>query len=182
MIALSHLLGAAVGGSALGLIVGLIGEALPSWGRLPVLACLAGYALFLAIRVSRGTRLRRHAIRFRRPGIGLRRQVPRRLLERWSAVPTYAVWGALLGLGVMTVIPYSAFLVLGAGQLLAGPFHAAISGAVFGLAREATTLVPLARRATPGQISSVLTRFAKPMSVLNVAVILTAAIALAIRL
>lgn len=168
-VVLAHLAGAAAGGAAFGYLLGLIGQAvLTGAARLVVLICFALYALYLAAQP--------------RKQIGFHRQVPRRWLGRWSAGPTYAAWGALLGLGVATVIPYSAYLVLMSGELIAGPALAALVGAVFGLTREAVTLVPLAAGAAPPEISGTLPRFVKSTAVLNVAVIIGATSLLAVRL
>lgn len=167
-VVLAHLAGAAAGGAAFGYLLGLIGQqVLTGAARLGVVMCFALYALYLAAQPRRQ--------------VGFNRQVPRGLLGRWSAGPTYAVWGALLGLGVATVIPYSAYLVLMSGELVAGPVLAALVGAVFGLTREAVTLVPLAVGAAPAEISGTLPRFAKSTAVLNVAVIIGATSVLAAR-
>jgi Helix-turn-helix domain len=52
----------------------------------------------------------------------------------------YSLWGVLLGCGIATPIYHSVFVVLLGGQLLAGISVGALSGALFGIAREVAAL------------------------------------------
>ena len=80
----------------------------------------------------------------RRPAtLGLHRQVPRKWARIMRPEPCYFLWGALLGCGIATVIPYSAFLVVLATQLTSGVVLGCISGMLFGATRELVALLPL---------------------------------------
>jgi hypothetical protein len=119
-------------------------------------------------------------------GLWSGRVVPSRRcqLERaWSrSLPgpaLYFVWGALLGCGVYTFVPYSAYLVVLAGQLTAGPILGALSGAAFGATREAMAVLAVARARSPERIMGLLPRHRGAARALNRA-LLAAGIVLAV--
>lgn len=58
---------------------------------------------------------------------------------------SFFLWGVMLGTGVLTVIPYSAALVILSAQFTSSVVAAAASGAVLGAARESTVFMPLVR-------------------------------------
>ncbi len=60
-----------------------------------------------------------------------------------AAIPCYFLWGMLLGSGVATIIPYSAFLLILVTQLTSGVVLGSASGAIFGSTRAITALLPL---------------------------------------
>ncbi len=53
-----------------------------------------------------------------------------------SPTRRYSLWGFLLGMGTSTLIPYSSFVLLIGAQLTSGIIVAALSGLVYGVARE----------------------------------------------
>src|SRR5205823_4277081 len=81
----------------------------------------------------------------RRPlRLGLQRQVP-----RWDRTMSprkrFFLWGLLLGSGLTTVIPYSGLVLLVGAQATVGPMLGLVSGAVYGLARELPSVIPVQR-------------------------------------
>jgi hypothetical protein len=70
-------------------------------------------------------------------GVGLSWQVPRgRRLKRLGRNGTMALWGGLLGIGMLTVIPNAVVLLLPASVVAANSATAALlAGVVYGLAR-----------------------------------------------
>lgn len=121
---LLHLSGATVGGAFAGLVIGLAGYAVgASQHRLLAVGGAALVALVLALR---------------RPGrsIGRRCQVPRRWGRGTVDDRTLFAWGALLGSGLLTAVPFSGFLLLPAMEFTAGAIAAGIAGALFGLVRQ----------------------------------------------
>lgn len=134
--AVAHIAGAAVGGALIGLAMATVGSWMPRDARNIIVAAVMGLAIFLAAF---------------RPGsnIGLNRQVPRRW-PTWIPHPVgMFLWGAQLGAGVTTVIPYSAHLaILAVALTLSGDQAAAIVSA-FGLARELPAAIALLDRTAP---------------------------------
>ncbi len=59
-----------------------------------------------------------------------------------TPIVRYFLWGMLLGCGVATVVPYARFAVLLGLQATSGLALGALSGAVYGAAREAVPVVP----------------------------------------
>lgn len=152
-----HIFGAAVGGAATGAVLGFAGDVtgLDRW-PVPVVASAAVLATFLGLR--------------RKGKLGRQCQVPR-VWERTGRQNLVAMgWGALLGCGVATLIPYSAFFLLAGTQLVAGPVWAAAAGAVFGAARQATIVVPTIRSQDPRTIMSLLPKLRDRVARLNTAV------------
>src|SRR4029077_4926449 len=94
-----HVAGAGIGGALIGLVISMVGSWVPREPRNLTVAAVMAVAIFLAAF---------------RPGIsiGLNRQVPRRW-PLWMPRPVgIFLWGAQLGIGVTTVIPYSAHLAI----------------------------------------------------------------------
>jgi hypothetical protein len=75
--------------------------------------------------------------------LGLHCQVPRAWRYTMTPIVRYFLWGVLLGCGVATVVPYASFAVLLGLQATSGLALGALSGAVYGAAREAVPVVPL---------------------------------------
>jgi len=132
-----HVLGATLAGAALGGLLGAVGTllALEQWRP---------WVIGLVALVALGLGLRR-----RPPRLGRQRQVPRRWAPGVSAGRVYLIWGAMLGCGVATPIFHTAFVLLAGAQLTAGVALGAVSGALFGLARQGVALVPVLRRFAP---------------------------------
>src|SRR5262245_31735956 len=130
-VGLLHVFGAVLGGALIGGLLGTGGMllGLSAW-RQVVIGVLALFALW-------------HSLRRRGQGLGLQCQVPRKWARTLLPEPCYFAWGLLLGAGVATVIPYSAYLVLVGMQVTSGVALGAASGALFGGVREALALVPL---------------------------------------
>lgn len=69
--------------------------------------------------------------------------VPRDWPSRFGRPGGYALWGAVLGVGVVSYIPFVSYHVLLVCLLLAGgPADGAILGALYGLGRSAASIVP----------------------------------------
>lgn len=154
-----HVVASALGGAIGGAAVGAIGTALTLERWRPWI--ILGVAL-LALRLG----LRRPA----RP-LGIHRQVPKRWGGTLGDAGAYAAWGALLGLGVATTIPYSAYVLLVGVQLTSGPILGAIAGAAFGAGREGVASMSALRRHTPSEIADRLPRFRQMAVRLNVVMI-----------
>ncbi len=120
-----HILGAAFGGAMLGGFLGWIGSFLPSLQWQPFLIIvLASFALW-------------HALYRGSSHLGRRCQVNRRLKSRIIFIELgYFLWGMQLGCGIITLIPYSSFVLLLGSQLTSGFFPGLLSGALFGGTRE----------------------------------------------
>lgn len=129
-----HVVGAALGGAIIGTLLGWFGSllALSAWRSVGI-AVTALFALWQSVS--------------RRPAkLGLHRQVPRRWASTMKAELCYFLWGMLLGSGVATVIPYSAFLVILVTQLTSGVTLGCVSGLLFGGTRGVVALLPLLRK------------------------------------
>jgi hypothetical protein len=165
--ALTHVVCAAIGGAALGLILGEIGRLLPATPQALVAAGGIVWAAYLAVR----------------PPVtgagGLRRQLARRLEGRLHPSLAYAVWGAELGSGLSTLIPYSAFLLLLVIEMVSGPFVGAVAGAAFGVARQGAAAAIARSIDSPAPIMALLPRLAHGVRVANLAACLVGGIALA---
>ncbi|MGH2828958.1 MAG: hypothetical protein ACRDJM_00590, partial [Actinomycetota bacterium] len=160
-----HVLGAAMGGAATGVALGGLGDAAGLDGApLPVVGLAAALATYLGAR-EKGK-------------LGRQCQVPR-IWARSSRQNLVALgWGAMLGCGVATLIPHSAFFLLAGTQLVAGPALGAASGAVFGAVRQATILHPTMRSSDPQTVMSVLPRLRRRVARLNTAVAFAGGVAL----
>lgn len=150
-----HVAGAGLGGATAGVLVGGIGWA-TSLDRLrpPTLIAAIGIALVVALRAQNG--------------FGRRRQVPRAWIRTMPPRRALFLWGALLGSGVATLIPHSALVLLVAAQLAAGAWLAALSGLVFGIAREAPAALALLEQLDPQQTMALLARLGVPAARVNV--------------
>ncbi|SRR5579875_192239 len=167
--ALIHLVCASLGGALAGLMLGAIGLAMPAVLRLALMSAAMAFAMYLAIwPVRRGS--------------GLRRQVPRRLRERVHPFLTYALWGAELGSGLSTLIPYSAFLFLVAFELISGDLLGAIAGACFGVSRQAAAVLAARSGGSPGEIMALLPSLALRARLSNLIVCLMGSTALVVEL
>jgi hypothetical protein len=154
-----HVAGAALAGALLGGLLGGIGAlaGLVAW-RPWIIGAAALLALALGLRKEP-------------PRLGRQRQVPRRWPSGTPPARVYLVWGAMLGSGVATPIFHTAFLLLLAAQLTGGLALGLISGALFGVARQATALLPLLRRLDPGRTMGLLETLRPVARRLNAALI-----------
>jgi hypothetical protein len=152
-----HVILAALGGALTGAAVGAIGElmGLGSSVRTGLLIVVGAAALAVAVR--------RRPMRLGRPC-----QVPKEWSGSMPARRLYAAWGLMLGSGVVTLIPYSAHLVLLAGQLFAGPLVGAVSGALYGAARESIALTGVGGGLQPVPAMDALERWATPARLVNI--------------
>lgn len=139
---------------------------LPSEARAACAGAGAALAVYLAVHPSSN-------------GSGLRRQVERRLELRLRPLRAYAVWGAELGSGWSTLIPYSAFLLLLAIELRSGPLLGAAAGAAFGLSRQAPAVLAARIAESPASIMPLLPQLAPRMRLANLIVCLVGGTALA---
>jgi len=163
---LLHVFVAAAAGAAVGGLLGLVGQALGlvSW-RPWVVGAAALAALALALRPQP-------------PKLGRQRQVPRRWSSGTPVAWVYAVWGAMLGCGVATPVFHTAFLLLSAAQLTGGPWLGLLSGALFGLARQAMALYPVLARYEPDRTMWLLERLRPLARRLNVALVVAGGVVL----
>lgn len=141
---LLHVLVAAAAGAVVGGVLGLVGAVLDLAAWRPWVVGLAAVAA-LAL-----------GLRARPPKIGRQRQVPRRWTAGTSVSWVYAVWGAMLGCGVATPVFHTAFVLLSAAQLTGGVWLGLVSGALFGLARQAMALLPVLARYEPDRTMGLL--------------------------
>jgi hypothetical protein len=122
-----HVLGSALAGGATGWAAGQVGATLGLERFRWVIPVVVVLAIVL---------LQRSGVR----SWGMNRQVPKAFRRIRSVPLTFLLWGLWLGAGVATLIPYSAYLILVAYQLGAGPTMALLSGVLFGLGRSAVAL------------------------------------------
>jgi hypothetical protein len=117
--------GGAIGGAVTGSLLGSAGalSGLPQH-RAAVVAVVATAVVVATLRAPRRQ-------------YGINRQVGRRLGSTGKVWSYFFVCGVQLGTGVATLVPYSAFLVLVAGLLVAGPVGGLIAGTVYGTLRLA---------------------------------------------
>lgn len=155
-----HLLGAMLGGAAVGGLLGALGSllGLSSW-RAVVIAIAVFWAVSLAMS-QRPTRL------------GRQQQVPRRWATTMPPGRRYALWGVMLGSGVATPVVSSSLVVLLGAQTTAGPMLGALAGIVFGGTREAMALLPPVCRLDPGSTMALLPALRTKVQRLNAVAIL----------
>lgn len=110
--------------------------------------------------------------------LGLQRQVQRRWRGNPSAEVTYFLWGLMLGAGVLTVIPWSAFLVLVAAEAVAGPPVAVLAGATFGAGRAVAAIVQGSRETDPQRTMDLLPRLRSAARKANLAAVAVAGLAI----
>lgn len=172
-VGLVHVIGGIVGGAFVGGLIGWIGSFFPiaplhRW----LIAVAAALALIVSLTKPQRT-------------LGLGRQVPRDWRGKVSAAPRYLLWGLLLGSGVATLIPYSAFLLLIASQFSSGPRLACLSGALFGGVRTMPALIPLVKveyRVRPVHVLELLPALRPTARRVNTAVIATLGVILAVTI
>ena len=143
---LLHLSGAVVGGAAIGALLGLMGAwlGLDGW-RIWIVAGMALVVVTISITSKRFE-------------LGRPCQVPREWTRSMPANRRFLIWGLMLGSGVVTLIPYPAYLLLVGAELTAGPLIAGVAGGLYGFARELPALVVLARPAGPEATMDMLPR------------------------
>ena len=151
-----HVMAAGVTGSAVGAVLGLVGRAADLDGR------AAAWVLGGVAVVAGAIALRRAPMSLGRPC-----QVPKKWSYSIPAGRLYTLWGAMLGSGVATLIPYSAWFVLAAGQAVAGPMWGAVAGALYGLTRESLALAGITGSLQPVPAMDSLERWARPARLLN---------------
>lgn len=139
-----HVGSAVLAGGLVGLLVGVMGQPIH-----PV----SPEVVILATLVAVGSALRGNPT-----GYGRRRQVPQRWIRAYGGRRAYAAWGALLGSGVATVVPHSAYLVLLAAEFVSGPKAGALAGAAFGFTRGLAAVVLARSRGPSAEIADVLPR------------------------
>lgn len=153
--------GGALGGALLGAVLGTLGWAAGLDDHpAAVLAVAATAVLVLTVR-DPGRRY------------GLNRQVGRRLGMAGEVRGYFFLCGVQLGAGVVTLVPYSAFLLLAAGLLVAGPGPAVAAGALYGAVRLALAADVLRGGDTgdPGRAMDVFSDRAGAARRLNVAMV-----------
>ena len=157
-----HVLGAVVGGAAVGGVLGLLGSllGLGAW-RTPIVAVVALAALVVALT---------------RPvyQLGRQRQVPRRWGRGVSPSRIYAIWGVMMGCGLYTPVYHTALLTLLAIQLTSGLAWGLATGAVFGLARQSAALWPVGRKLGPEATMGLLETLRPTARGLNIALVVAA--------
>jgi hypothetical protein len=124
----THLIGTAAGGALIGLILGSIGQLLPTGLIRAILVLTSAFAVLRSIW---GTR-----------SLGFNKQVPRAWGRMRFAWLTHFLWGPLLGAGVSVLIPYSSQLLLWAAEFASGPVTAMVMGFAFGLGRALPAVAP----------------------------------------
>lgn len=128
-----HVVMAGVGGAVVGGLLGLVGQllGLAQW-RWWIIGVTALVALGIALTHSSYQLLSQ-------------RQVPRRWSPKYHLTTVYTVWGLMMGCGLYTPVYHTALLVMLATQLTVGPTVGIISGFLFGIVRQSTSLWPVAR-------------------------------------
>ncbi|MFM9108543.1 MAG: hypothetical protein ACKOWF_17795 [Chloroflexota bacterium] len=154
-----HVLAAGVGGAAVGGLLAAAGGlfGLAQW-RLWIVGATALAALGLALWLKTYQ-------------LGRQRQVPRRWARGTAPEKIYTLWGLMMGCGLYTPIYHTALMVLLAFQLTGSVGQGLASGLLFGLARQATALWPVARRYDPEQTMSLLERLRPGARALNILLI-----------
>ncbi len=158
-----HILGATIGGAIVGGLFGIIGQLflLQIW-RKELILMVTIFALLQSV-TKLPTRL------------GIQKQVPRTWIHTMPPGLCYLLWGMLLGSGIATVIPYSAFLILLTTQLTSGVILGCLSGALFGSVRQLVALLPLSQkqyRLCPERAGMLMPTLTRPVSLLNSLLIL----------
>jgi hypothetical protein len=126
-----HILGAALGGAGTGLIFGWLGAQL-------TIDLHRSWLIFLLAVAALAYSLSSNPV-----ALGRQCQVPRRWIHEIPSTPRYFLWGILLGSGIATPVPYSAFFLFIGMQMTGGALLGGVCGALFGATREAVMLCPL---------------------------------------
>lgn len=151
-----HVTGSVLGGAGTGAVIGALGGML----RLPrVSPWLVGAAVLAAAWLG---------IRPRPRSLGLQRQVPRRWRPGIPVGVIYFLWGLMLGTGILTVIPHSAFLVMTAAEAVSGPLAAAAAGGAFGVGRSLAAVAQGIREADPQRTMDLLPRLGPAAQKVNI--------------
>lgn len=146
-----HVTGGAVGGLALGVLLAGVASLASVHYAIRFGVALAMTTVALVLSLPRFAPL---------AGVGSHWQVPqgRRLRQRHiGRHATLFLWGALLGVGVLTVVPHAVSLLLPAVTVAVGsPAAAVLAGSTYGFARAllavASSAAFLRRDATPGDV------------------------------
>jgi hypothetical protein len=88
---------------------------------------------------------------------GLQRQVRRRWPRGTPAWLAFALWGATLGFGLLTAIPYTSWLLVFGAELVSGPAMGALAGALLGAGRQGVLLIAAVRDRDPVWLMDLLT-------------------------
>ncbi|MCP9486398.1 MAG: hypothetical protein MSC30_11095 [Gaiellaceae bacterium MAG52_C11] len=144
---LVHSLGGLVGGTATAIVVVLASAPLrafvPYEGRLGLCAVLLGFLLLVDLRVIRMT--------------SRRRQVAATWTTRYGNGRAYFLYGAFLGAGVATYVPYAITYGIFATALLILPLELAlVAGGLFGLGRALGIGIGVLPNPIPQNVSRVL--------------------------
>ncbi len=158
-----HVLMAGVGGAIIGGLLGGIGDllGLAQW-RWWIIGATALLALIYALTHSSYQLISQ-------------RQVPRRWSPKVHLSAVYTIWGLMMGCGLYTPVYHTALFVMLATQLTFGFVPGIISGLLFGIVRQATSLWPVARRYDTEQTMNLLEQLrpgARLFNILLVAAIL----------
>ena len=124
----THLTGGAVGGAAAALLAWTLATPIRSSAPDVLVAALAlGWALLAIAADLKRIRLPRRNC-----------QVPQKWYRRYGPTRGYFYYGAALGAGLITYIPYGiTYVVFGAAAVASSPLGAAAVGAAFGIGRTA---------------------------------------------
>src|SRR5438128_9791509 len=125
-----HVLGAVMAGAAVGALVGWVGQLLSINHAKPWV--IAGATIAMAAMLL---------VRRRLDNLGLHKQVPKDWPTKMPHGLAYFLWGALLGSALLTVIPYSALLMIVVVEATVGLVVAAVAGAWCGICREVAVCV-----------------------------------------
>jgi hypothetical protein len=151
---------AVLGGASLGLGLGILGTVLGSQlARLTLVIVAWMASLWYAVM---------------RPSqrLGLDRQVRRRWDPGKSPGRVHAIWGATLGFGLFTAIPYSAWLLVFAVEAVGGPLLGAVCGGMLGLGRQLPLLIIPWTNLNPGETVSLVDRWATSAQRVNLTLVI----------
>ena len=130
-----------MGGLLLGLVLAVVVQVLDPYPAIRLALVLVNVAIAVFLSTPRFAPM---------AGVGLRWQVPRgRRLRRYGWYGTFGIWGALLGVGALTVIPSSMVLLFPAVALAAHSGVATVlGGVVYGAMRAVVAVIAASRTAT----------------------------------
>jgi hypothetical protein len=146
----AHALGLILGGAAMGFGVGALGE---------LAAHHLGAELVAAVALATATAYAGADVgMWRLPLPTLNHQVPRAWLRDFPGVVAYGGFGVLLGLGIVTAVPFAAFVALLAFEFgVASGSIGALIGAAYGAGRLIGLLGGIRQmRAMPGPTAAVI--------------------------
>lgn len=123
-----HSIGLVIGSVFIGMLLGLVGSSLRPLSADPLLMIVAGAAAITYGLVDVGV--------FQVPALGRRWQVPRAWMGHYSFILTYWMYGVLLGVGFLTLVPVASFTVVILLEIVsASVFWGASIGLCYGLGR-----------------------------------------------